>query len=137
MDSIIDEYVDNLYFYNFFSDKFKINNKIKWKIQIKSKIEENIRFLNTDIEKLNWELYLFLILVKVDKTVWETFALNSLFLYIAYYMIKIFDIKDTSCVLHRFFKFLFANIDINCTNFNNNDNNINIITCRNNYENFK
>ena len=136
LDTIIDEYVDNLYFYNFFSDKFKINNKIKWKLQIKSKIEENIRFLNTDIEKLNWELYLFLILVKVDKTVWKTFALNSLFLYIAYYMIKIFDIKDTSCVLHRFFKFLFANIDINCTNFNNNDNNINIITCRNNYENF-
>jgi len=135
LDIIIDEYVNNLYFCNFFSDKFKINNKIKWKIQIKSKIEENVRYLNKDIENLDWELYLFFILVKVDKTLWETFALNSLFLYIAYYMIKIFDINDTSCVLYRYFKFLFANIDINCTNFNN-DNNINIITCKNNYEKF-
>jgi len=138
LDNIIDDYVNNLFFCNFFSDKLKINNKIKWKIQIKSKIEENVRYLNKDIENLSWEIYLFFILVKVDKTVWETFALNSLFLYIAYYMIKIFDINDTSCVLYRYFKFLFANIDLNCTNFNNdnNDNNINIITCRNNYEKF-
>jgi len=140
LDNIIDEYVNNLYFFDFFSDKFKINKKIKWKLQIKSKIEENARFLNTDIEKINWELYLFSILVKVDKTVWETFALNSLFLYIAYHMIKILDINDSTCVLHRYFKFLFANIDINCTSFNNdnnNDNNINIITCRNNYNKFR
>jgi hypothetical protein len=136
LDNIIDDYVNNLYFCKFFSDKFKINNKIKWKIQIKSKIEENVKYLNKDIENLNWEQYLFFILVKVDKTVWETFALNSLFLYIAYYMIKIFDINDTSCVLYRYFKFLFANIDINCTNFNNDNNDNNIITCRNNYEKF-
>ena len=71
------------------------------------------------------------------KTVWETFSLNSLFLNITYFMMKIFDINDKTSVVHRFFKFLFLNMDINCTSFDNNNNNISISICRKNYDKFR
>jgi len=141
LDSIIDDYFNNLQFLKGFSDKFKNDNKIKWKTQIKSKIEENIKYFNIDVKNLNWKLYLLLLLEKNNKTLWETFSLNSLFLNITYYMMKIFDIKDKSSVVHRYFKFLFTNMNINCSSFNNNNNNnnisISISKCRYNYDKFR
>lgn len=136
LDIIIDEYLNQLQFIKNFSDKFKIDNKTKWKSQIKSKIEENVNYFNIDATKLNWKLYLLMLSEKYQTTVWETFSLNSLFLNITYYMIKIFDIKEKSSIIHRYFKFLFINMDVTCTSFNNN-NNINISICRDNYGKFR
>lgn len=136
LDIIIDEYLNQLQFLKNFSDKFKIDNKTKWKSQIKSKIEENVNYFNIDATKLNWKLYLLMLSEKYHSNVWETFSLNSLFLNIAYYMIKIFDIKEKSSVIHRYFKFLFINMDVNCSSFNNN-NNINISICRGDYDKFR
>jgi hypothetical protein len=51
-------------------------------------------------------------------------------------MIKIFDIKEKSSIVHRFFKYLFTNMDIDCTSFNSNYN-ININTSRYNYYKFR
>jgi len=143
LDTIIDDYLNNLYFLKGFSDKFKNDSKIKWKTQIKSKIEENVQFFNIDAKNLNWKLYLLLLLDKNDKTAWETFSLNSLFLNITYYMMKIFDIQDKSSVVHRYFKFLFTNMNMNCsscTSFNN-DNDMtsmpSISICRDNYDKFR
>jgi len=141
LDTIIDDYLNNLQFLKNFSDKFKNDNKNKWKALIKSKIEDNISFLNIDVTKLNWKIYLLLLLENSQKTIWETFSFNSLFLNITYFMLKIFDIKDKTSIVHRFFKFLYLNIDINCTSFNNNNNNnnnnINISICRKNYNKFR
>ena len=138
LDTIIDDYLNNLQFLKNFSDKFKNDNKNKWKALIKSKIEDNISFLNIDVTKLNWKLYLLLLLENSQKTIWETFSFNSLFLNITYFMLKIFDIKDKTSIVHRFFKFLYLNIDINCTSFNNNNNNnINISICMKNYNKFR
>jgi len=139
LDTIIDDYLDNLQFLKNFSDNFKNDNKIKWKAQIKNKIEENVQFFNIDVNNLNWKLYLLLLLEKNDKTRWETFSLNSLFLNITYYMMKIFHIQDKSSVVHRYFKFLFTNMNINCSSFNNNNNNnnISISICRENYDKYR
>jgi len=139
LDTIIDEYLNNLYFLKNFSDKFKNDNKTKWKSQIKTIIEENIHFLCISPEKLNWELYLIMLLEKYQYSVWETFSLNSLFLNITYYMIKIFDIQDKSSLVHRYFKFLFKNMVISCSGFNNNNNNnnINIMTCSGDYNKYR
>jgi hypothetical protein len=137
LDNIIDHYLHNLYF-NHFSDKIKINAS-KWKKQIKSEIEENVKFLNTTIENMDWELYLLNMLINVKKTTWEVFSLNSLFIYIIYHMIKIFAINDPSCVLDRYLHFLFQNMHITCTKFNNSNDNteFDIIRCINNYNKFR
>jgi len=138
LDIIIDDYLNNLQFLKNFSDRFKNDNKNKWKEQIKSKIEDNINYFDMDVTKLNWKLYLLLLLENCQKTIWETFSYNSLFLNITYCMLKIFDIKEKTSVFHRFFKFLYLNMDINCTSFNNNNNNnINISICRRNYDKFR
>jgi len=137
LDAIIDDYLNNLQFLKNFSVKFKNDNKNRWKALIKNKIEENIHFLNIDAKNLNWKLYLLLLVENSKKTVWETFSLNSLFLNITYFMMKIFDINDKTSVVHRFFKFLFLNMDINCTSFDNNNNNISISICRKNYDKFR
>jgi hypothetical protein len=137
LDTIINDYLNNLQFLKNFSDKFINDNKNKWKALIKNKIEENLCFLNMDKKNINWKLYLLLLLENSQKTIWETFSLNNIFLNITYYMMKIFDIKDKTSVVHRYFKFLFLNMDINCTSFNNNNNNnntINISICRRNYD---
>jgi hypothetical protein len=140
LDTIIDDYLNNLYFLKNFSDTFKNDNKTKWKSQIKTRIEENIHFLCISPEKLNWKLYLIMLLEKYQYTVWETFSLNSLFLNITYYMMKIFNIQDNSSLVHRYFKFLFKNMDISCTIFNNNNNNINninIMKCKSDYNKYR
>ena len=140
LDAIIDDYLNNLYFLKNFSDKFKNDNKIKWKVIIKSKIEENVAYFNIDAKNLNWKLYLLLLLENTNKTLWETFSLNSLFLNITYYMMKIFHIQDKSSVVHRYFKFLFTNMNIDCSSyssFNNNNNNISISICRENYDKYR
>jgi len=136
LDTIIDDYLNNLYFLKNFSDKFKNDIKIKWKDEIECKIEENIKYFNIDAKNLNWKLYLLLLLEKNNKTLWETFSMNSLFLNITYYMIKIFDIQDKSSVVHRYFKFLFTNMNVTCSSFNNN-NNISINICKDNYGKFR
>jgi hypothetical protein len=141
LDTIIDDYLDNLYFLKHFSDKFKNERKIKWKKIITSRIEENVQFLKfIDITKLNWKLYLFMVLENYQPTVWEIFSLNSLFLNITYYMIKIFDIQEKNSLLQRYFKFLFKNIDINCCSFANDINAVNaldLVTCRENYNDYR
>jgi len=137
LDTIIDDYLNNLYFLKNFSDKFKNDNKIKWMATIKSKIEENVKYFNIDAKNLNWKLYLLLLLENTNKTLWETFSLNSLFLNITYYMMKIFHIQDKSSVVHRYFKFLFTNMNIDCSSFNNNNNNISISICRENYDKYR
>jgi hypothetical protein len=138
LDSIIEEYLNGLYFLKNFSDKFRNDNKNKWKLQIKNKIVENVGYFNIDTKKLNWKLYLLLILENTDKTVWEMFSLNSLFLNITYCMMKLLDIQDKSSIIHRFFKFLFMNIDMNSSGFNTtNNNNINLAVCRENYNKYR
>ena len=140
LDTIIDDYLNNLYFLKNFSDKFKNDIKIKWKGEIKCKIEENVKYFNIDAKNLNWKLYLLLLLENTNKTLWETFSLNSLFLNITYYMMKIFDIQDKSSVVHRYFKFLFTNMNVTCSSFNNNNNNnnnISISICRDNYDKYR
>jgi len=139
LDTIIDDYLNNLHFLKNFSDKFKNDNKIKWKATIKSKIEENVKYFNIDTKKLNWKLYLLLLLENTNKTLWETFSLNSLFLNITYYMMKIFHIQDKSSVVHKYFKFLFTNMNIDCSSFNNNNNNniSSISICRENYDKYR
>ena len=138
LDTIIDDYLNNLQFTKNFSDKFKNDNKIKWKTTIKSKIEENVNYFNIDAKNLNWKLYLLLLLENTNKTLWETFSLNSLFLNITYYMMKIFHIQDKSSVVHRYFKFLFTNMNVDCSSFNNNNNNITSISiCRVNYDKYR
>ena len=148
LDNIIDHYLDNLYFLTFFSDNFKNDNKIKWKKQIKATIKNNIETLGIPSSDLNWKLYLVFLLDNSSKTIWETFSLNSLFLNITYSMIKMFIIKENNSIVYRFFKFLFKNMDINCTSFcldNKYDNeknintskNIRIFDCMNGYNEFR
>jgi hypothetical protein len=137
LDTIIDDYLNNLHFIKNFSDKFKNDNKIKWKATIKSKIEENVKYFNIDTKKVNWKLYLLLLLENTNKTLWETFSLNSLFLNITYYMMKIFHIQDKSSVVHKYFKFLFTNMNIDCSSFNNNNNISSISICRENYDKYR
>jgi hypothetical protein len=51
---------------------------------------------------------------------------------------KMFDIQDKSSVVHRYFKFLFTNMNIDCSSFNNNNNNnISISICRDNYDKYR
>jgi hypothetical protein len=53
---------------------------------------------------------------------------------------KIFHIQDKSTVVHRYFKFLFANMNVDCTSFNN-DNDMTSMTsisiCRENYDKYR
>jgi len=137
LDNIIDDFLNDLYYIKNFSEKFKEINKKKWKLQIKNRIEENIQFLNIHPEKLDWKLYLFILLENYQDTVWETFSLNSLFLNISFYMIKIFNVQEKNSILHRFFKFLFKNMDLNCSSFNNPNNNINILICKDEYNKYR
>lgn len=136
LDDIIDDYLNQLYFLQFFSDNFKEQIKLKWKIEIKTNIEQNLIFLNISKEKLSWKLYLFLILERTSDLVWEVFSLNSLFINIIYFMIKIFDIQDKTSLVHRYFKYLFTNMDIHSCSFHNNKNHINIKKCMNSYNKF-
>jgi hypothetical protein len=80
LDNIIDDYLNQLYYLKFFSDKFKKDIILKWKIQMKTNIEQNISFLNISTEKISWKLYLFLMLERKTELTWETFSLNSLFI---------------------------------------------------------
>lgn len=136
IDIILDTYLDNLSFLKNFSDKFKNDNKNKWKLLLKKKIQENIGFMKIPIEKISWKLYILMILESYNETVWETFSLNTLFLNISYQMIKKFNIKDKFSLINKFLKFAFMNIDINCSSFNNNSTNTcnNIILSRENYD---
>ena len=137
LDVIIDNYLNQLYFLQFFSDKFKKDIRIQWKIQMKTNIEQNISFLNISREKVSWKLYLFLLLERKTELTWEIFSLNSLFINITYYMLKIFSIQDKTSAVHRYFKYLFTNMDINSCSFCNNNNQIDIKKCRNNYNKFR
>lgn len=136
IDSIIDDYLNQLYFIQFFSDKFKKQIKLKWKIDIKTNIEQNLSLLNISTEKISWKLYLFLILERKSDLVWETFSLNSLFTNIIYFMIKFFDIQDKTSVVHRYFKYLFTNMDVSSCSFYNNNGQFDIKKCMNNYNKF-
>jgi hypothetical protein len=137
LDVIIDSYLNELYFLQFFSDKFKKDIKLKWKIQIKTNIEQNMSFLNISTEKVSWKLYLCLLLERKTDLTWEIFSLNSLFINVTYYILKIFDIQDKTSVVHRYFKYLFTNMDINSCSFCNNNNQVNIKKCMNNYNKFR
>ena len=153
LDKIIDDYLDNLYFLTFFSDNFKNDYKTKWKKKIKATIKNNIEILHIPCSNISWKLYLVFLLDNYSQTTWETFSLNSLFLNIIYSMLKIFAIKDKSSIVHRFFKFLFKNMDINCTAFcledvdfekdediienRNTSKNISIFDCMNGYNEFR
>jgi hypothetical protein len=136
IDTIIENYLDNLCFLKNFSEKFKNDNKTKWKTLLKKKIQENIAFLNIPVENLNWKLYVLMTLESYNDTVWESFSLNSLFLNISYHMIKKFNINDKSSLIHKFLKCIFMNMDVSCSSFNNNtiNSNNNIILCRENYD---
>lgn len=137
LDNIIDDYLNQLYYLQFFSDKFKKDIILKWKIQMKTNIEQNISFLNISTEKISWKLYLFLMLERKTDLTWEIFSLNSLFINITYYMLKIFNIHDKSSVVHRYFKYLFTNMDINAISFCSRNNQIDIKKCMNNYNKFR
>jgi hypothetical protein len=137
LDNIIDDYLNQLYYLKFFSDKFKKDIILKWKIQMKTNIEQNISFLNISTEKISWKLYLFLMLERKTELTWETFSLNSLFINITYYMLKFFNIHDKSSVVHRYFKYLFTNMDINALSFCITNNQIDIKKCMNNYNKFR
>lgn len=137
LDNIIDSYLNQLYFLQFFSDKFKKDIILQWKIQIKMNIEQNLSFLNISKEKITWKMYLFLMLERKSNLVWETFSLNSLFINITYFMIKFFNINDKTCVVHRYFKYLFTNMDIHSCSFCNNNSQIDIKKCMNNYNKFR
>lgn len=137
LDNIIDSYLSHLYFLQFFSDKFKKDIMVQWKKQIKTNIEENVSFLNISREKITWKMYLFLILERKSDLVWEIFSLNSLFINITYFMIKVFDINDKTSVVHRYFKYLFTNMDIHSCSFRNNNNQIDIKKCMNSYNKFR
>ena len=136
IDSIIDDYLNKLYFLQFFSDKFKKQIKLKWKIEIKTNIEQNLCLLNISKEKISWKLYLFLLLERKSDLVWEIFSLNSLFTNIIYFMIKFFDIQDKTSVVHRYFKYLFTNMDVSSCLFYNNSSQFDIKKCMNNYNKF-
>ena len=136
IDSIIDDYLNELYFLQFFSDKFKKQIKLKWKIEIKTNIEQNLSLLNISKEKICWKLYLFLLLERKSDLVWEIFSLNSLFTNIIYFMIKFFDIQDKTSVVHRYFKYLFTNMDVSTCLFYNNNSQFDIKKCMNNYNKF-
>lgn len=137
LDHIIDSYLNQLYFLQFFSDKFKKDIRIQWKIKIKTNIEQNISFLNISTEKVSWKLYLFLLLERKTDFTWEIFSLNSLFINVTYYMLKIFAIQDKTSVVHRYFKYLFTNMDINSCSFYNNSNQVGIKKCMKHYNKFR
>ena len=136
IDSIIDDYLNQLYFLQFFTNKLKKQIKLKWKIEIKTNIEQNLSLLNISKEKICWKLYLFLLLERKSDLVWEIFSLNSLFTNIIYFMIKFFDIQDKTSVVHRYFKYLFTNMDVSTCLFYNNNSQFDIKKCMNNYNKF-
>jgi hypothetical protein len=137
IDSIIDDYLNQLYFIQFFSDKFKKQIKLKWKIEIKTNIEQNLSLLNISTEKISWKFYLFLTLERKSDLVWEIFSLNSLFINIIYFMVKFFDIQDKNSVVHRYFKYLFTNLDVSSSSFYSNNSQFDIKKCMNNYNKFR
>jgi hypothetical protein len=123
MDSIIDEYINNLYFLKFFSEKVKKEIVLKWKKNIKNmsifdknqNLNQNISYI---ISSNNWKLYLCLFLKcsHSQTTIWETFSVNSLFLNISISFLKFFDIDDKNSILHKYIQFLLKSLDIETNN---------------------
>jgi hypothetical protein len=131
LDSIIEDYIDNLYFLRFFSKKIKNDLTLSWKKYIKSMNIFDKNETKTNIIAANdWKLYLSLFLKNSHShsTIWETFCINSLFLNISIALLKFFEIeKKNSILYHQFIQFLYSNLDIlksidmieNERNFNN------------------
>ena len=125
LDRIIDEYLNNLYFLKFFSEKVKKELVLKWKKNIKNNPvfnknqnqnqKQNISYI---ISSNNWKLYLCLFLKysHSQTTIWETFSVNSLFLNISISFLKFFDIDGKNSILHKYIQFLLKSLDIETKN---------------------
>jgi hypothetical protein len=117
LDTIIDEYINNLYFLKFFSEKVKKELLLKWKQNIKNMpvFDKNNSFI---ISSNDWKLYLCLFLKysHSQTTIWETFSINSFFLNISISFLKFFEIEDKNSILHKYIQFLLKNLDIESRN---------------------
>jgi hypothetical protein len=117
LDTIIDEYINNLYFLKFFSEKVKKELLLKWRQNIKNMpvFDKNNSFI---ISSNDWKLYLCLFLKysHSQTTIWETFSVNSFFLNISISFLKFFEIEDKNSILHKYIQFLLKNLDIETRN---------------------
>jgi hypothetical protein len=117
-DIIMDNYIDNLYFLKFFSQKIKNEIKINWKKFIKSNsVFERNNKNNEMISSNDWRSFLSLYLnfSQMNSSIWETFSVNSLFLNISVSLVKFFKIEDKNSILHKYIQFLFNNLDFKNT----------------------
>jgi hypothetical protein len=116
LDMIIEDYINNLYFFRFFSEKVKNKYIILWKKYIKTSpiFEKTPIYLSDIIVANDWKVYLSLFLKNShsNSNIWETFCINSLFLNISISLLKFFDIEEKKSILHQFIQFLFNSLDI-------------------------
>ena len=115
LDIIIENYINNLYFFRFFPEKVKNEYIILCKKYIKSNPIFEKNQINPDIISTNdWRLFLCLFLKKShsNSNSWETFSINSLFLNISISLLKFFTVEEKNTILHKYIKFLFSNLDI-------------------------
>jgi len=115
LDIIIENYINNLYFFRFFPEKVKNEYIILCKKYIKSNPIFEKNQINPDIIYTNdWKLFLCLFLKNShsNSNIWETFSINSLFLNISISLLKFFTVQEKNTILHKYIKFLFSNLDI-------------------------
>lgn len=129
LESIIEDYIDNLYFLRFLSKKIKNELTLTWKKYIKSmKIFDKNETKTNIIAANDWKLYLSLFLKNCHShsTIWETFCINSLFLNISITLLKFLEIENKNSILNQFIQFLFSNLDISKSiNMGENERNFN------------
>lgn len=118
LDMIIENYINNLYFFRFFSEKVKNEYIISFKKYIKTaSIFDKTHLQLSDIDIIasnDWKLYLSLFLKNshFNSNIWETFSINSLFLNISISLLKFFNIEEKNSILHQYIQFLFNNLDV-------------------------
>jgi hypothetical protein len=115
LDTILDEYIQNLYFFKFFSQKIKNEIKNNWiKIIKTNPVFERNNEMTHIFATNDWKTFLSLFLTysQINNSVWETFSVNCLFLNITISLVKFFKIEDKNSILHKYIQFLFNNLDL-------------------------
>ena len=112
LEMLVDEYLNNLYFLNFFSENTKREIITFTKNYIKNMkiFQKNDETVNNIIKENRWKDYLSYYLKDSNShsksTIWEMFSINSFFLNITFCLLKFIEIEDKNSIIHKYIKFL-------------------------------
>lgn len=118
LEMLVDEYLNNLYFLNFFSENTKREIITFTKNYIKNMkiFQKNDETVNNIIKENRWKDYLSYYLKDSNShsksTIWEMFSINSFFLNITFCLLKFIEIEDKNSIIHKYIKFLVNNLNI-------------------------